>query len=83
MVGDTAVHVLDPGETSFRPTVFLQGLKKREAALVQGEERPPARFVPAQVVNRQAPDHSAGDPWHLWKQKAKLLFEGSAALPRG
>lgn len=47
MVGDATVHVLDPGETTFRPTVFLQGLKKRKAALACGGARAP-RLVPVQ-----------------------------------
>lgn len=38
MAGDATVHILDPREAGFCPTVFLQGLKKRTAALVWGGE---------------------------------------------
>lgn len=41
MVGNLTVYVLDPGEPSFRPTVFLQGLKEWKADLMWGEERSP------------------------------------------
>lgn len=58
MVGDAAVHVLDPGEAGFCPTVFLQGLKERKAALEWGGDRPPrtrAHAADQSLQSRQAP----------------------------
>lgn len=56
MAGDATVHILDPREAGFCPTVFLQGLKKRTAALVWGgESRAPPRLVPVQQARAPQP----------------------------
>lgn len=82
MVGDAAVHILDPGETSVRATVFLQGLKKREAALVWGEERGPPRTRASPGCEQAGPGPLGWGPL-AFVEAERQIIEGSAVLAPG
>lgn len=72
MVGNLTVYILDPGEPSFRPTVFLQGLKEWKADMMWGEERSPQDpRLPSSLTGMRPLLGWRLQRW--WGQQAKLL----------